>query len=168
MKNVIIYGASYPDTLEIIRKNKKIKVVGFIDDVKFGKEDYFMDEKILGDMHVIKKYEKADCYFINNVFNPIKGRRKVQLVLNKYNAKTLSVIHPNLDISNVHVGENIWIHDGVKIGANAIIGNNVVVRFNSIINHDNVIEDYVFISPGVTLAGHVKIKKNTFHRLIKL
>lgn len=161
MKNVVIYGASYPDTLEIIRKNKKIKVIGFIDDIKYGTDDYFMGEKILGDIHQIKKYVKTNYFFINNVFNPPKNRKKVQLILNKCNAKTLNVIHPNLDIANVDIGENIWIHDGVKIGANAKIGNNVVIRFNSIINHDNIIEDDVFISPGVILAGHVKIKKNT-------
>ena len=76
MKNVVIYGASYPDTLEIIRKNKKIKVIGFIDDIKYGTDDYFMGEKILGDIHQIKKYVKTNYFFINNVFNPPKTERK--------------------------------------------------------------------------------------------
>ncbi len=157
-----MYGASYPDTVKILKMNKKFKIEGFIDDVKYGKDKTFMGEKILGNVGTIDKYVNENFNFVNNVFNPIKKREKIHKILQQHDAKIVSVIHPNVDTSLSCIGKSVWIHDGVKIGANAQIGNNVVIRFNSIINHDNVIEDFVFISPGVVLAGRVRIKRNTF------
>ena len=44
----------------------------------------------------------------------------------------------------------------------ATIGNGCIVNTGALIDHDNVIEDYAHISPGVKLAGTVKVGKKSW------
>ena len=48
------------------------------------------------------------------------------------------------------------INTGTKIGKHCIINT------KSSLDHDNIIENYVHISPGATLAGTVHIKEKTW------
>lgn len=161
MKNVLIYGASYPDTVKILTHDSDISIMGFIDDEKFGARDLFQGYPIIGNRDTLKKLNK-DFFVVNNVFATTKSRQKIYEFITSNDFSTLNVIHPSVDISMSKIGESVWMNQGVCVGANAVIGNNVAVRFNSIINHDNVIHDHVFISPGVTLAGDVCIENNVF------
>jgi sugar O-acyltransferase (sialic acid O-acetyltransferase NeuD family) len=162
---LILYGASYPDTIKIISKinktSRKSKVIGFLDDFKFGVQSDFLGIPIIGNSSSIKRLRQNYFYF-NNVFSSTESREKVTNILKENNCKLTSIIHPSVDIEYAHVGNNVFIHEGVKIGANSRIGNDVSIRFNSIVNHDNVIEDNVFIGPGVTLCGYVYIKKGAY------
>lgn len=161
MKTVLIYGASYPDTVKILSLDSDISIMGFIDDEKFGSEDFFQGYPILGDRSILKKLSK-DVFVVNNVFATTKSRQKIYEFIKSNGFNMLNVIHPSVDHSMSKIGEGVWMNQGVCVGANSTIGNNVAVRFNSIINHDNVIYDHVFISPGVTLAGSVCIENNVF------
>ncbi len=51
---------------------------------------------------------------------------------------------------------------GAVIQANVFVGKNVVVNTNSSIDHGCVLESNVWISPGVTICGDVKIGQNSY------
>ena len=46
---------------------------------------------------------------------------------------------------------------GVVVNSMSKIGNGVILNTSSIIEHDNIIQDFVHVSPGVSLAGGVQI-----------
>lgn len=162
MRNVVIYGASYLDTLKLIENTTDISVIGFIDDSLFGSSHEVMGFPILGNGSLINQCVEKGCFFVNNVFSTTAKREMVYLKLKEKGAKITSLVHSNVDTSFAEIGEGVWLHDGVKIGTNARLGNNVAVRFNSIVNHDNTLADHVFIGPGVTLSGRVFIGKGAF------
>lgn len=157
MKKVIIYGASYPDTVKILELQKNIEIIGFIDDVKYGIESKFMGYDILGDKNYLN-YLNKDYFIVNNIFSTTHSRKKIYNQIFEVTNNIYKVIHPNVDTRFCKIGIGTWINDGVKIGANSKIGNNVGIRFNSIINHDNYLGNHVFIGPSVTLSGYVEIK----------
>ncbi len=165
MKKVIIYGASYPDTVKIIsainKEFRTIEIFGFLDDVKYGKDQLFLNFPILGDRDSINKYA-ANYFFVNNVFGTVENRKKVTDLLKRQSVKFLSIVHPSVDITFSDIGQNVFIHDGVLIGAKSVLKDGAVVRFGSIINHDNEIEENVFIGPGVVLCGRVKIREGAY------
>jgi acetyltransferase-like isoleucine patch superfamily enzyme len=51
---------------------------------------------------------------------------------------------------------------GVVINSSTKIGKGCIINTSSSLEHDNVIEDYVHISPGVRLAGTVRIGKGSW------
>jgi sugar O-acyltransferase (sialic acid O-acetyltransferase NeuD family) len=65
------------------------------------------------------------------------------------------------------IGLNVTLGQGTMVAAGAIINPSVRVKSNCIINtaavieHDCVIEDFVHISPNVTLCGSVIVGKGT-------
>ena len=65
------------------------------------------------------------------------------------------------------MGLDTTIEEGTVIMANACInssakiGKHCIINTGAIIEHDNIIEDYVHISPNVSLGGTVKVGENT-------
>lgn len=73
-----------------------------------------------------------------------------------------TVIHPSAVIaSDVKIGEGSVILANVVVNAATTIGKHVILNSSSSIDHDNVIDNFVHISPGVHTAGAVEIGKGT-------
>ena len=161
-KKVVIIGASgHARVIADIIKNSNDELIGFLDDNNeiYGKV-IFDNKKVLGSTQEkdIKKYE--DYYFIIGI-----GSNKVrELISNKYpNLKWYTAIHPNAVIADgTKVGEGTVIMAGVVINTGTIIGKHCIVNTGSSLDHDNILKDYVHISPGSHLAGTVEIGERTW------
>ena len=161
-KKVIIIGASgHAKVIADIIKKSGDEVVGFLDDNKELQGKVIFDEKkVLGTTNEndINKYK--DYYFIIGI-----GSNKVRkLIYNKYpNLEWYTAIHPNAVIgSDVEIGYGTVIMAGTVINTGTRIGNHCIINTCSSVDHDNIIEDYVHISPGAHLAGTVKICEGTW------
>ena len=51
---------------------------------------------------------------------------------------------------------------GSHINSNSIIGKHVLINSKCNVEHDNIIDDFVTLSPSVTTAGNVKIGSSTY------
>jgi sugar O-acyltransferase (sialic acid O-acetyltransferase NeuD family) len=72
----------------------------------------------------------------------------------------VNVIHPWACIATTAtVGHNVLINAFAVIQPFARIGNGVVIHSKVGIGHDNLIENYVNIAPGATLAGWVHVQE---------
>lgn len=160
MKNVVILGASGHAKVvaEIIIKSGD-NVVGFLDDnIKLLSKKVYLDKKVLGTLANIDKYQ--DSYFIIGIGNN-KIRKDISLKYN--NLKWYTAIHPNAIIANdVKIGEGTAIMPGVVINPGTIIGKHCIINTSSSIDHDNVINDFVHLSPGAHLAGTVTVGEGTW------
>ncbi len=161
-KKVIIIGASgHAKVVADIIQNSKDEVVGFLDDnEKIQDKVIFGDKKVLGTTKEtdVKKYEEYN--FIIGI-----GNNKIrELISNKYpNLKWYTAIHPSAIISNdVEIGQGTVIMPGAVVNTGTKIGKHCIINTCSSLDHDNLIEDYVHISPGSHLAGTVKIGKKTW------
>lgn len=166
LMKLVIYGASYPEIVKLVDaingEKKTWDIVGFLDDVKEGQIDSYMDHPILGGERMIEKYRDQGCYFINNVFGNTKNRRLVTDKLDKYQVSYATLISPKVNIRYVQIGVDCIVLDGVFLGAKVSIGNHVGIRANSSINHDTIVEENVFVGPGVTICGKVKLEKGAY------
>lgn len=162
MKNkLLIIGASGHGKVvaDIALKLNKWKIIAFLDD----------DENIkspLG-LEVIGKTDDAitqidNCDIIVGVGNNAT-REKIQKRLEAEGASVPVLIHPNAVI-----GDQVEIEPGTVVMAGAVIncctriGKGCIINTGATIDHDNVIKDYVHISPGVHTAGTVKIGQGTW------
>lgn len=159
-KKVIILGASGHAKViaDIVKKNNDL-LIGFLDDnLGIQNKIIFDSKKVLGTVEDVYKY--SDCYFIIGI-----GNNKIRkMISNKYSKlKWYTAVHPNAVIANeVEIGEGTVIMAGTVINTGTKIGKHCIVNTSSSLDHDNVLEDYVHISPGSHLAGTVRIGEETW------
>lgn len=159
-KKVIIFGASGHGKVlaEIILKSGD-DVVGFLDDdLSIQNKIVYLDKKVLGTINDCNNFK--DCFFVIGI-----GNNKIRkLISNKYNnLKWYTAIHPNAIIAtDVKIGEGTVVMPGAIINPGTIIGKHCIINTSTSLDHDNVIEDYVHLSPGAHLAGTVKIGEGTW------
>jgi sugar O-acyltransferase (sialic acid O-acetyltransferase NeuD family) len=155
-EKLLIIGASGHGKVvaDIALKMNRWQSVAFLDDDKNIKSS--MGLEVLDTSSEVAKYIEEYDIFVgigNNV-----TRQKVQENLDILGAEIPVLIHPTAVI-----GEQVEIENGSALMAGSIvncctlIGKGCIVNTGSTIDHDNVIGDFTHISPGVHLAGTVKV-----------
>lgn len=90
-------------------------------------------------------------------------REELQEKLEKAGASIPVLVHPQSIIGNdVSIGMGTVLMAGVIINCCSKVGKGCIVNTGATIDHDNVIEDFVHLSPGTHLAGNVRIGKGTW------
>ena len=162
-KNVVVIGAGGHGKViaDIIIKSQD-NVYGFLDDgVDIGTTIIKNKNiKVIGNVEDCKKIasENPDFEFVIAI-----GNNEIRKTISeKYNLKYYKAIHPSAQIGlDVMVGEGTVVMANTAINSSTQIGQHCIINTGAIIEHDNVIEDYVHISPNATLCGTVKIGKLT-------
>ncbi len=112
---------------------------------------------VLGKIEDINNMKKNTSYVIAIGNNYIREQ-----IYQKYKMKLYTAIHPTAVIAkDVSIGEGTVVMANACINSSAKIGKNCIINTGVIVEHENIIEDYVHISPNATLAGNVKIGKFT-------
>lgn len=156
-ESVIIIGASGHGKViaDIVIKSGD-KVVGFLDD-GIEKGTVISGIEVLGAVPDYVKWK--DCCFVIGIGNPYVRER----IANALPVKWYTAVHPTAVISSldVEIGDGTVVMANAVINSNAKIGKHCIINTAAVVEHDNVLGDYVHLSPNVALAGNVKIGKNT-------
>ena len=127
----------------------------FVDDRATGK---CMDFPIVGTSADIEKLNDGNTDFIIGIGNNAVRKK----IAEKYDVNWVSLIHPSAQIAvNVSIGKGTAVMAGAVINACAEIGEHCIINTRAVVEHDNVIEDYVHISPNASLGGTVHIGEQT-------
>lgn len=162
MKNkLLIIGASGHGKVvaDIAIKMNKWQSIAFLDDDKSIKTS--MGLEVIGTSDDV--FTHIDEYEIFIGIGNNDTRQKIHEMLETIGASIPVLIHPNAVI-----GSQVDIENGTVVMAGAIvncctkIGKGCIINTGSTIDHDNCIDDYVHISPGVHLAGTVKVGKGSW------
>ena len=75
-----------------------------------------------------------------------------------YNVNWVSIVHPSAQIAfNAEIGKGTVVMANAVVNVCATVGEHCIINTGAIVEHDNVIEDYVHISPNGALGGTVRI-----------
>ena len=158
---LIIIGASGHGKViaDIAFKIGKWNTVEFVDDNE--SINICMGLEVIGKISdIFKNFYDAD-FFVAIGNNMI--RKKIQEKLESKKFSVVTLIHPNAVIgTDVEIGNGTAIMAGVVINSSSKIGKGCIINTSSSIDHDNVIEDYVHISPGSKLAGNVRVGRESW------
>lgn len=78
----------------------------------------------------------------------------------------LLLVHPSAIIGkDVTLDRGTVVMASVVINCSTVIGKGCIINTVAIIEHDNLIENFVHISPGCHLAGNVRIGESTWIRI---
>ena len=158
---LIIIGASGHGKVvaDIAIKMNKWQSIAFLDDDKAIKTS--MGLEVIGKTaDAFTNKEEAD-FFVAIGSNTT--REKIQEKLIEKGLNVVSLIHPSAVIgTDVEIGIGTAVMAGVVINSSSRIGKGCIINTSSSLDHDNVIEDYVHISPGVRAAGSVRVGKGSW------
>jgi sugar O-acyltransferase (sialic acid O-acetyltransferase NeuD family) len=159
--NLLIIGASGHGRViaDIASKMNKWQEIAFLDDDETIKES--MGIEVIG--KVIDAFNCVEEYDIFVAIGNNKIREKVQGQLEDLGASIPALIHPTAVI-----GEQVELNLGTVVMAGAVIncctkvGKGCIINTGVTLDHDDLIEDYVHISPGTNVAGTVRIGKGSW------
>ena len=144
---------------DIAYKMNKWQQIIFMDDDETIKSS--MGIKVVGKTNDVPMYID-DCDIFVAIGDNIK-REKILRWLEREGASIPTLIHPKAIIGEeVEIGMGTVIMPGAIINCCTKIGKGCIINTGATIDHDNIIEDYVHISPGVHLAGAVSVGKGTW------
>ena len=158
---LIIIGASGHGKVvaDIAIKMNKWKRIAFLDDDESIKTS--MGLEVIGKTTDAFTYKDEADFFVAIGNNAV--REKVQENLMEKGLNVASLIHPSAVIgTDVEIGIGTAVMAGVIVNSSTRIGKGCIINTSSSLDHDNVIEDYVHISPGASLAGTVRVGKGSW------
>ena len=158
---LLIIGASGHGKVvaDIALKMNKWQSISFLDDDESVKES--MGLAVIGKSTDALAYMEGSDIFIGIGCNVI--REKIQERLETVGASIPILVHPNAVIGEqVELGAGTAVMAGVVINCCTKLGKGCIINTGATVDHDNVIEDYVHISPGVNIAGTVKVGKGSW------
>lgn len=158
---LLIIGASGHGKVvaDIAIKMNRWKTIAFLDDNETIKT--CMGLEIVGKTNDSFKYKDEADFFIAIGNNMI--RERIQKKLEQDGLSVVVLIHPNAVIgADVEIDKGTVIMAGAVINSSTKIEKGCIINTSSSIDHDNFIENYVHISPGVNLAGTVKVGRRTW------
>ncbi|WP_026894272.1 acetyltransferase [Clostridiisalibacter paucivorans] len=158
---LIIIGASGHGKVvaDIAIKMNKWQSIAFLDDD--GSIKTSMGLEVISKTTDTFIYKDEADFFVaigNNT-----TREKIQKKLIDEGISVVSLIHPSAVIgTDVEIGIGTVVMAGAVINSSTKIGKGCIINTSCSLDHDNLIEDYVHISPGVGIAGSVSIGKSTW------
>ena len=157
MNKLIIVGAGgYGKVLADNAIKNGYTDIYFVDDCKKG---LCMDFPIVGTSSDLPNLNDGKTDFIIGIGNNATRKQ----IAEAYAVNWISLIHPSAQIGvEVSVGKGTAVMPGAVISACARIGNQCIVNTRAVIEHDDVIEDYVHISPNAALGGTVRIGESAW------
>lgn len=158
---LMIIGASGHGKVvaDIAIKMNKWGDIAFLDDDNSVKT--CMGFEVIGKTADAIRYKEEADFFIaigNNV-----TREKIQEKLINEGVSIVTLIHPSAVIgSDVEIKTGTVVMAGVVINSSSRVGKGCIINTSSSLDHDNIIEDYVHISPGSNISGTVSIGKGNW------
>ena len=85
-------------------------------------------------------------------------RRSLDQRLTEAGWEAATLIHPSATIgAECEIAPGVVITAGVRVTTNVRLGRHVHLNVNSTVSHDCVLGNYVTVSPGVNIPGHVTL-----------
>ena len=160
-KKVIIIGAGgHAKVIADIIEKSGDQIVGFLDD-KIEKNTIIVkDYKVIGDLN--SRFSLSIANKDYEFIIAIGDNKKREEISKSPNLKFYTAIHPSAQIGlDVEIEEGTVIMAHVCINSSSRVGKHCIINTGAIIEHDNIIENYVHISPNATLGGTVKVEELT-------
>ena len=143
---------------DIAKLNGYEEIIFFDDDTEMKKTGKY---PVIGSSSEAVSYKNSYDIFVAIGNNGIREQLTIQLQKN-------DIVQPVLVHPSATIDEKASLGAGTVVMANAVINANVMIKEGCIVNtaatvdHDCILEKFVHVSPGVHLAGAVRIGTRTW------
>lgn len=143
-----------------------VEVVGFVDDNPELHGATLLGLPILGkftDLPNLKEQLQLDAAIMGISNRFMNVRRKYFERFRQLGFKTVNAIHNAAVIDpEATLGVGIVLNPSCVVNTFAKVGDNVVAYSGSTIEHEDIIDNNVYLGPGVNMASGVQVGEDTF------
>ena len=164
MKRLLIWGAGDQGTvtLDCALAMRQYDGIGFLDMKEKGHREipgYHIHEEAKVDLkHFLQSYDEVIAAVGSNELR----EKKINQV-KAWGIPLAAIVHPTAIISpSASISQGCTVLARAVINPNARIGIGCIINTGAIVEHDCVVEDFVNICPGVSMAGHTRIGRKSF------
>jgi acetyltransferase-like isoleucine patch superfamily enzyme len=162
MQKLVIYGLTNPLVFKLIDAMNRRAPVFSIQGIVLSPGDSPGADRyghpFLGESSVLAGLgERDELYFFCNVNRSPREMKEADEVLARNGCRTVDLVHPDIDMNYVKTGGNVCLAEGCLMGPGVILGHHVTCRLGGIVSHEVVIEDRVYLSPGVKVCGAARL-----------
>lgn len=157
MKNrlVIVGAGGHGKVIADIAIKIGFKDIVFLDDNTVGS---CLGVPIVGSSKKILELDNGKTSFVIAIGNNLIRKK----IAEKFCVNWTTLIHPSAQLGyGVNIGVGSVIMAGAIINPDAEIGKHCIINTCAIIEHDDVIENYVHVSPNAALGGTVHVGQNS-------
>lgn len=160
-KKLLIIGASGHGKVaaDIALKMKRWEQIAFLDDNAALTE--IVGHQVIGRTKDVHAFIDQYDVFVGIGNNAVRARIQTEL---EYLGATIPIlVHPDAKIGErVEIGSGSIVMAGAVINCCTKIGRGCIVNTSCSIDHDSELHHYVHVSPGVHIAGNVKVGNRTW------
>jgi sugar O-acyltransferase (sialic acid O-acetyltransferase NeuD family) len=167
MSEIVIFGAGDIARLAhfYFRTDSNYKVVAFVVDREYRKENSFLGLPVIDSEDLASKYpsSKFKMFIALSYVEMNQVRAKKYELMKGLGYELVSYISSKCTfLSETAAGDNCLILEDNTIQPFVKLGNNVTLWSGNHIGHDSVIGDHCFITSHVVVSGHVHINPYCF------
>ncbi|MDP3719103.1 MAG: transferase [Acidobacteriota bacterium] len=163
---IYLLGASNPETVRVVRAVERVTAnvvfAGFLDNDRHKHGTRFWGFPVLGGIERVPELAGADTGFVNLITGSTAVRHETTLAIKRAGGRMVNLIHPNVDLTMVHLGEGLYVQEAVILQAAVSLGDNTSIHMGALIGHETVVGESVFIAHGVSVSGCCRIGDGTF------
>ena len=144
-------------------RGRVYELIGFFDDIPENRHKLIFGLPVLGSIEDARN--TGDCHFINGIASVQSFRKKPEIIARCAvgSERFASVVHPRAVIgTGAQIGNGSAIMANSVVCPEAVIGAHVIMLECSTVNHHAHVDDFVTISAGVTILGHVRVGAGAF------
>lgn len=152
---VIVGAGGHGKVIADIAVQNGYQDISFVDDNAVGE---CMGFPIIGKSCDLKSLNDGKTDFVIAVGDNATRKKMAE----SHDVNWVTLIHPSAQIgANVSIEHGTVVMAGAVVNACASIGQHCIINTCSVVEHDNVLDDYVHISPNASLGGTVHIGECT-------
>lgn len=155
---IIGNGNHAKEVATYIQENNSFDIEGYIVD-----DEYYNSSKhnTISLSNFIKIFKGSNVKLIAALAS--NRRKNIIDQLETLGFQFISIIHNTTYVNNTaSINDGVCIAPQCTVNVNVQIGKHSIINSNCNLSHDCVLEDFVTLSPSVTLTGNVKIKEGAF------
>jgi acetyltransferase EpsM len=161
-EKIAVWGASgHAKVVSDVLRQNGFEIAGFIDDQGAANDErQFCGAKVFPDAEGFlgAGVKKIFVAIGNNTVREEKSR-----LARAKGFELVSAVHPSAVLaSDVELGTGTIVMAGAVINPGTIVGDHAIINTQAGVDHDCTIGDGVHLSPGVRMAGHVKVGRLTW------
>lgn len=166
--NVYLVGAKNPETGRDIaaqeHHDRDLVIQGFIDNDPTKRGTEFLGRPVFGGLECVDAIlaRDPDARFVSLITGSMRARHEVSVALARLGCRFANLVHPSIDLTDVHIGVGNYLQRGVAVQAGASIGNNASMSSGAILAHESTLGHSSFLAPAATISGEVTIGDGTF------
>lgn len=160
-RGLLILGASGHGRVvaDIATRLDRYQHIAFLDDDPARTST--LGFQVLGSGAEMSRYLKDYDLFVAVGDNQVRQRLQVQA--EALGATLATLVHPHAVLGlEVSLGPGTVVMAGAVINCGSTVGRGCIINTSASLDHDNLLEDFVHISPGAHLAGAVHVGQGTW------